>query len=107
MAKGCTQKEGIDYKESFHLTHLFLVYVSLIQILSETKRFDRLIKPNVPTPRHLLKPINGLLQLAYQAILFVSYKALWLLHIDVLLKIAIQECSLDVHLVLMSIYQIS
>ena len=75
----------------------FLYYARLIQILSETKRFDCLVKMNVPTSGCLLKLINGLLQLAYQVILSVGYKTFWLLYIDVL-EIAIQECSLNVHL---------
>ena len=55
--------------------------------LNETKRFDCLIKTNVPTSGRLLKSINGLLQLVYQVILSAGHKTFWLLHIDVLLKV--------------------
>src|SRR3954466_9708815 len=59
------------------------VHVIMIT-LDEAKRFDYLIKANIPTPRCLLQPINGFLKFAYLVSISRIDKTLGLYHIHVL-----------------------
>ena len=49
----------------------------------------------VPLPGHLVQSVKTLLQLAYQVLLALSNKFLWLVHVYLLFKIIMQECCLD------------
>ena len=74
------------------------VNTRLINILFETIGFDEYIKPYVPRPRCLLKPINRLKQLTNLLLLVFIHKPIWFRHINLIFKIAIQKYSLDIHL---------
>src|SRR3954469_17709469 len=78
-------------------TH-FLVNAGFSISLHKPKRFDHLIKANVPTPRCLHQPIDGALELAYFVSILRIDKTFWVHHIQFFLKEAIKECRFDVHL---------
>ena len=67
------------YKIKTHQHFLLglLIHTWFIRVLFKIKRFDCLIKMNVPTLRGLLKFINGPMQLAYHILLVFSYKNVW------------------------------
>ena len=65
---------------------------------SWNKRFDHLIKANVPTLRCLHQSIDGSLELAHFVSTFRIKKTFWLYHIQLFFKKSIKECSFDIHL---------
>ena len=46
----------------------------------------------------LLQSINGFLHLANSLLLVISYKTVWVHHIDVILKMVVEKRRLDIHL---------
>ena len=58
----------------------------------------KLIKPLIPLPRRLLQPIERFLQQADLVFLSSDFKTLRLLHQNLLFKLTIQECRLDIDL---------
>ena len=75
----------------FHLATKASFSISLYK----PKRFDHLIKANVPTPRCLHQPIDGALELAYLVSIFRIDKTFRLHHIQFFLEEAIKECRFD------------
>ena len=94
------QREGfVDPKGANKVCKLQRSIYGLVQASrSWNKRFDHLIKVNVPTPRCLHQPINRALELAHLVSILRIDKTFRLHHIQLFFQKSIQECSFDIHL---------
>jgi hypothetical protein len=60
---------------------------------------EKIPKVFVPCSRSFLKPIEHLMEFVNMIRIFLIFKARWLLYIDFLLDMLIQECALHIHLI--------